>query len=59
MGFMASIALVAANWFLIAFLIVSTADLALRIPKEEKMMIEEFGDEYEAYMQRTGRLLPR
>jgi protein-S-isoprenylcysteine O-methyltransferase Ste14 len=59
MGFMASIALVAANWFLIAFLIVSTADLALRIPKEEKMMIEEFGDDYEAYMQRTGRLLPR
>ena len=59
MVFMAGIALVTANWFLVAFLVVSIADLALRIPKEEQMMIEEFGDEYKAYMQRTGRLLPK
>jgi protein-S-isoprenylcysteine O-methyltransferase Ste14 len=59
MGFMTGIALVTANWFLIAFLIVSVADLIIRIPKEEKMMIERFGDDYEAYMQRTGRLIPK
>jgi protein-S-isoprenylcysteine O-methyltransferase Ste14 len=59
MVFMAGIALVTANWFLVAFLVVSIADLALRIPKEEQMMIEEFGNEYKAYMQRTGRLLPK
>ena len=59
MGFLTSIACVTANWFLIAFLVVSIADLALRIPKEEQMMIEEFGDEYKAYRQRTGRLLPK
>jgi protein-S-isoprenylcysteine O-methyltransferase Ste14 len=59
MGFLTGIALVTANWFLIAFLVVSIVDLALRIPKEEQMMIEEFGDEYKAYMQRTGRLLPK
>ena len=31
---------------------------ALRVGREEKMMIEEFGDEYRAYMRRTKRLLP-
>jgi protein-S-isoprenylcysteine O-methyltransferase Ste14 len=57
--FMASITLIAANWLLIVFLIVSTIDLILRIPKEEQMMIEEFGDEYKEYMQRTGKLFPK
>ena len=57
--FMTSITLVAANWLLIVFLITSTTDLVLRIPKEEQMMIEEFSDEYKAYMKRTGKLLPK
>jgi protein-S-isoprenylcysteine O-methyltransferase Ste14 len=56
---MTGIALIAANGFLVLFLIISIVDLGLRIPKEERMMIDEFGGEYEAYMQRTGRLLPR
>jgi protein-S-isoprenylcysteine O-methyltransferase Ste14 len=30
----------------------------LRVPREERMMVEEFGDEYRAYMDRTGRILP-
>ena len=30
-----------------------------RVSKEERMMLEEFGREYEQYRQRTGRLLPR
>ncbi|MFX0197139.1 MAG: NnrU family protein [Candidatus Hodarchaeota archaeon] len=30
-----------------------------RIPKEEQMMINEFGDEYREYMKYTGRFLPR
>jgi protein-S-isoprenylcysteine O-methyltransferase Ste14 len=30
-----------------------------RIPEEEEMMIERFGDEYREYMKRSGRLLPR
>jgi protein-S-isoprenylcysteine O-methyltransferase Ste14 len=29
-----------------------------RVTDEERMLIEQFGDEYRAYMQRTGRLLP-
>lgn len=31
----------------------------LRIPREEKLMTEKFGDTYRDYMLRTGRLLPR
>jgi protein-S-isoprenylcysteine O-methyltransferase Ste14 len=30
-----------------------------RIPSEEEMMIEQFGDEYRGYMKQTGRLFPR
>lgn len=30
----------------------------LRVVNEEKMMIEQFGDQYQAYMQKTKRLLP-
>jgi protein-S-isoprenylcysteine O-methyltransferase Ste14 len=58
MGFLTGIALVTANWFFVALLVVSIVVLALRIPKEE-MMIEQFGEEYQAYMQRTGSLLPK
>ena len=58
-GFLTGIALIATNWFLIAVLVVSVVDLLIRIPKEEQMMIEELGDEYKAYMQKTGRLFPR
>ena len=31
----------------------------LRVPREERVMLNEFGDEYRKYMQHTGRVLPR
>lgn len=31
----------------------------IRVPKEEKMMIDHFGADYERYAARTGRILPR
>jgi protein-S-isoprenylcysteine O-methyltransferase Ste14 len=31
----------------------------LRVPREERMMLDHFGAEYGAYMRRTGRVLPR
>jgi protein-S-isoprenylcysteine O-methyltransferase Ste14 len=31
----------------------------LRVGNEEKMMLDQFGEAYQFYMQRTGRLLPK
>ena len=31
----------------------------VRVPLEEQMMLAQFGEQYRAYMQRTGRVLPR
>ena len=31
----------------------------LRVPREEQMMLERFGEAYRAYMGRTGRVVPR
>jgi protein-S-isoprenylcysteine O-methyltransferase Ste14 len=44
-----------AGW---AFLVLSVPLYMVRIPKEEKMMLEHFGEEYRAYQSRTGRLIP-
>ena len=49
-----------ANWIAgWAFLVLSIPLYLVRIPKEEQMMIEHFGEEYRSYMSRTGRLIPR
>jgi len=45
-----------AGW---AFLVLSLPLYIVRIPKEERMMLEHFGEEYRQYMSRTGRLVPR
>jgi protein-S-isoprenylcysteine O-methyltransferase Ste14 len=58
-GFSASLGLVTANWFFVAFAVVAIAATVGRVPKEEQMMIGEFGEEYRAYMQRTGRFFPK
>ncbi len=52
--------LVAGNWVL-AFIPVTcyAVMISIRMPKEEQILTELFGQEYTAYMQRTGRLLPR
>jgi protein-S-isoprenylcysteine O-methyltransferase Ste14 len=52
--------LLTANWFVGVPLIVAIpAIVAVRVANEEAMMIEQFGDQYRVYMQRTGRFLPR
>ena len=30
-----------------------------RVAREERMMVEEFGSEYERYLHKTGRLFPK
>lgn len=53
-------ALVLPNWvagpsYLVAFALL----FVLRVGPEERLMVEEFGTDYEAYIARTKRLIPR
>ncbi len=47
------------NWIAgFSFIVVMVPHYLLRVGKEEKMLVEEFGAEYEAYMRKTGRIFP-
>lgn len=52
--------LLTSNWFLggggLGFVLLL---MAVRTPREERMLLRHFGDEYRTYMARTGRYLPR
>jgi len=50
--------LVSANLLFLIYYVLAILLIILRIPKEERMMLEKFGEEYRVYMKRTGRLLP-
>jgi protein-S-isoprenylcysteine O-methyltransferase Ste14 len=53
-------ALVVPNWVAGPSYLVAFASLfAFRVRAEERMMLEQFADEYAAYMARTQRLVPR
>ncbi|MCI0538492.1 MAG: isoprenylcysteine carboxylmethyltransferase family protein, partial [Verrucomicrobiales bacterium] len=58
LGWLISLGLVAANWTPFVFAALGTLNVILRIQAEETMMLEQFGDDYREYMERTGRLLP-
>ncbi len=48
------------NWIAgCSFIIVFIPHYFYRVTKEEKMMISEFGDEYNKYINETGRLFPK
>jgi len=59
LGWVLSLGLVIANWAALLFARWTAVILVTRIPREEQMMLERFGDEYREYMKRTGRFLPR
>jgi protein-S-isoprenylcysteine O-methyltransferase Ste14 len=59
LGYGISLALVTANWIFIILAVAVIAGLLVRVPKEEQMLIEEFGEEYKAYMQGTVRFFPK
>ena len=58
LGWMMSLGLVAASWNSLVFAALAALNFILRIQPEEKMMLQQFGDEYREYLKRTGRLLP-
>lgn len=57
-GWLISLGLVVSNWTPFVFAAVAALYFRLRIPGEERMMLQQFGDQYREYMRRTGRLLP-
>ncbi len=48
------------NWIAgFALLVLFIPLYLIRMPREEQMMLDHFGEDYGAYMKRTGRVLPR
>lgn len=48
------------NWIAgFTFLLLTAIQYFSRVGAEEQMMLAQFGEKYERYMQRTGRILPR
>jgi protein-S-isoprenylcysteine O-methyltransferase Ste14 len=58
-GWCVALCLLTANWIFVAVCVISIIGLLWRVPKEEQMMIEAFGDEYRTYMQHSGRFFPK
>ncbi|BBB48159.1 protein-S-isoprenylcysteine O-methyltransferase [Pelolinea submarina] len=48
------------NWFcgFLGFALIVTI-MVLRIPREEKLLLNQYGEAYRSYMQSTGALIPR
>jgi protein-S-isoprenylcysteine O-methyltransferase Ste14 len=42
-----------------AFLVAFIPMYLVRVPREEQLLLDHFGEEYQAYMKRTGRMIPR
>jgi protein-S-isoprenylcysteine O-methyltransferase Ste14 len=58
-GWATGFALVTANWIFVAFAVLMPTVFFLRVPREEKMMLDQFGGEYREYIKRTGRVFPK
>ena len=53
-------ALLITNWIAgLSSLVIFLPMYLLRVRREEKVMLAQFGDEYRAYQHRTGRIIPR
>ncbi len=52
--------IISSNWILgFVGLIPWSLLYFIRVPKEKKMMQEEFGESYHTYMKQTGRIFPK
>jgi len=57
---MGSTLFISANWLIgLSWIGMTVLEIASRIGFEETLMLEYFGDQYQDYMKRTGRLLPK
>jgi protein-S-isoprenylcysteine O-methyltransferase Ste14 len=56
---MASVTLLTANWTIGVCALLVLVLLAMRTPREEQMLVERFGRQYQDYMAKTGRFVPR
>ena len=55
-----SVLFLTSNWFIgLCGIAIIISVIAIRVPEEEKLLIEQFGDEYREYMKHTGRYLPK
>ena len=54
-----SLALTTSNLLVLFFAVLVTVPFPWIARKEEKMLLETFGEEYREYMRRTGRFFPR
>ena len=59
LGWAVGLGLLVASWLPLVLAALAGVLFVGRAPREEKMMIEEFGDNYRTYMKTTGRFLPR
>ncbi len=57
--FMLGMSLLLGSWLIPILAAPAMAGLMLRTPDEEAGLVARFGDDYRAYMARTGRYLPR
>jgi protein-S-isoprenylcysteine O-methyltransferase Ste14 len=54
-----ALSLITANWLFLVTGIVLFCLLIIRTRTEEKNLVARFGESYQAYLERTGRFLPR
>ena len=57
--FSLAVALISSNWFMLIFALLIAIPFHWISKTEEQMLIDQFGDEYVNYMNRTGRFLPQ
>lgn len=55
-----SVLLLTANWLIgLCGIAIILSVIAIRVPEEEKILMEQFGDEYGSYRKRTGSMFPK
>ena len=57
--FLLGVSLLTANWFLAILSFLVVALLVVRTRIEEAKLVERFGEDYQGYIARTGRFVPR